>query len=89
MVFLTYYLTEFFVDLRIAALGLEMSWDQFVVQEVPALSQVVQFMTIVPGDVAGFIVSVLSYVLMQRIYGSRPPINDAVRAAAWGNPHPA
>lgn len=88
-VFFIYFGTEYYFTGVVESQGLDLSWDEYLVRQVPALGSIMPVVTFLPSDLCGFSTSILAYLICQWIYAKRAPINDHVRAEAWGITTPA
>lgn len=89
VVFFVYFGAEYYFTSVVESRGLDITWDAYLVQQVPALRSIMPIVILFPSDLCGFAASILAYNICQLIYARKPPINDQVRAEAWGTATPA
>ncbi|MBI1345455.1 sodium:solute symporter [bacterium] len=86
VVFFVYFGTEYYFTGVVESQGLDLTWDAYLVQQVPMLAGLMPIITFLPSDLWGFLTSILAYNLCQLIYAKQAPINDHIRAEAWETP---
>jgi len=89
VVFGLYFATEYYCTGVVESQRLDLSWDAYLVQQLPFLGPLMPWITLFPSDMWGFTSSILAYLVCQILYARRAPINDQVRADAWGTAPPA
>ncbi|GIX04400.1 MAG: sodium:solute symporter [Planctomycetaceae bacterium] len=76
-------LVELFVSLYVEHRGLELSWSDYLQQQLPACATWVAWYALWTEEAQGFLGGIVAYILVQWWYRHLPPINEEVRRLAW------